>query len=183
MIVEYEIPGINPGSDMETPTAKGKLFPNVKVGVPDNFILIHFLCTQAVIMVPRIHISRKVAKFTDHKCDISNEYLQGVSIHYITSIHYISNQVVVVVHYIFWAIYVVVVNTNILRTTTPLQLFVQNWMKMTFLDIFDFENLRHSAVGNELRLIFILIQLSLFDSCILQVLTLWVYSCNVSFCE
>ena len=82
---------------------------------------------------------------------------QGVSIHYITSIHYISNQVVVVVHYIFWAIYVVVVNTNILRTTTPLQLFVQNWMKMTFLDIFDFENLRHSAVGNELGVIFILI--------------------------
>ena len=75
VIVEYEIPGINPGSDMETPTAKGKLFPNVKVGVPDNFILIHFLCTQAVIMVPRIHISRKVAKFADHKCDISNEYL------------------------------------------------------------------------------------------------------------
>ena len=43
--------------------------------VPDNFILIHFLCTQAVIMVPRIHISRKVANFADHKCDISNEYL------------------------------------------------------------------------------------------------------------
>ena len=37
-------------------------------------------------------------------------------------------------------------NTNILRTTTPLQLFVQNWMNMTFFDIFDFENLRHSAV-------------------------------------
>ena len=52
--------------------------------------------------------------------------VQGVSIHYITSIHYISNQVVVVVHYIFRAILVVVVNTNILRTTTPLQLFVQN---------------------------------------------------------
>ena len=41
---------------------------------------------------------------------------QGVSIHYITSIHYISNLVVVVVHYIFRAILVVVVNTNILST-------------------------------------------------------------------
>ena len=83
---------------------------------------------------------------------------QGVSIHYITSIHYISNQVVVVVHYIFQAILVVVVNTNILSTITPLHLFVRNWMKMTFLDIFNFENLRHLAVVNELRLIFILIQ-------------------------
>ena len=83
---------------------------------------------------------------------------QGVSIHYITSIHYISNWVVVVVHYIFRAILVVVVNTNILSTITPLHLFVRNWMKMTFLDIFNFENLRHLAVVNELRLIFILIQ-------------------------
>ena len=83
---------------------------------------------------------------------------QGVSIHYITSIHYISNLVVVVVHYIFRAILVVVVNTNILSTITPLHLFVRNWMKMTFLDIFNFENLRHLAVVNELRLIFILIQ-------------------------
>ena len=38
-------------------------------------------------------------------------YIQGVSIHYITSIHYISEDVVVVVHYIFWTISVVVANT------------------------------------------------------------------------
>ena len=69
--------------------------------------------------------SKKIIRLKNIAISPLNEW-QGVSIHYITSIHYISNQVVVVVHYIFRAIYVVVVNTNILRTTTPLQLFVQN---------------------------------------------------------
>lgn len=33
IIVEYEVPGINPGDHLETPVASGKLFPNVKVSL------------------------------------------------------------------------------------------------------------------------------------------------------
>ena len=36
---------------------------------------------------------------------------QGIDIHYITSIHYILEPVMVVVHYIFWKSFVMVVNT------------------------------------------------------------------------
>ena len=78
-------------------------------------------------------------------------YNQGISIHYITSIHYILDQVVVVVHYIFQTIFVVVVNTQILRSITPLLLFLEKLMKMPFSYVLKFEKMRRSAVGNELR--------------------------------
>ena len=39
IIVEYEVPGINPGDHLETPVASGKLFPNVKVSFEMNTTL------------------------------------------------------------------------------------------------------------------------------------------------
>lgn len=46
IIVEYEVPGINPGDHLETPVASGKLFPNVKgCGYPPNVDCHNFLKT------------------------------------------------------------------------------------------------------------------------------------------